>query len=168
LKKILPAVVAGFAAGVLSIIPFAKTFTCCLIVPGAAVLAVFLQIKVNGEHIPMPLSKGVVLGLGAGFFAAIFGTFFELLITFITHRNDLVDSISQMRETLSNFPLGEELREQIMKMITGMADDIKNTGFSIIYAFSVIFNNVLFDTIFGLIGGLIGAQIFNNRSRELQ
>ena len=43
----MPAIVAGFGAGVLHVVPLTKALTCCLVVPLAAVAAIMLEQKSN-------------------------------------------------------------------------------------------------------------------------
>ncbi|MCF8259192.1 MAG: hypothetical protein K9J12_00315 [Melioribacteraceae bacterium] len=165
MKKILPALVAGFGAGVFSIIPITKALACCFIVPLAAIAAIYLQVRVNGEIPPIAISKGIVLGLLTGIFAAFFGTLFDVIITMITKTNDLVEGLPQMQQAFQDLPVSDELKQQAIDMIGAMADEISEKGFSLLYTFSIGFNNFLFDAIFGFIGGLIGIQIINKRMK---
>jgi hypothetical protein len=164
LKKYLPALVAGFGAGVLHIVPLTKGLTCCLVVPIAAVIAIMLEQKANGNLKVIELKRGVILGLLTGVFAALFGSFFDILITFITKNNDIILAFNEMNDILDTFPVPEYVREEVISLMGSVVESIKETGFSSIYAISVIFNNLIVDSIFGLIGGLAGTKILNSRN----
>ncbi len=162
MKKYLPALVAGFGAGVLQIVPIAKNLTCCLIVPAAVVIALVLDRKANNDHSPIISSKAVAIGALTGLFAALFGTFFEVLVTFITKHNDIVNAVSEFRNMFQGF-MDEEVVDQAMGMLYGMVEDIQTSGFSFMYAVMILFGNLFVNIIFGIIGGLIGMQILNAR-----
>ena len=168
MKKLLPSIVTGFAAGVLTTVPLLKNFACCLLLPAAAVFAVFLDQKANGEDENLLMSKGVVIGLMTGIFAAVFGSTFDILITYIAKSNDLVSTFSEMQNFISNFPINETMKQQITNMMQSMVDDISRTGFSLFYTVSVIVNNFISNSIFGVIGGLVGVQIYKSRKARLQ
>ncbi|MBU1100071.1 MAG: hypothetical protein KKA84_06670 [Bacteroidetes bacterium] len=170
MKKYLSSLVCGFGAGVIQIVPVAKSFTCCLIVPAAAVLAIILDRKANNLSLTekIPMQKGLMIGLVAGLFAAFFGSTFELLITFITKSNDIIFSLPELQKMIGELPLSPEFTKEISDLFYLMADEIKESGFSVIYTVSVLFNNFITSTIFGLLGGLIGTQILNSRiSRDV-
>ncbi len=166
MKKLLPSIVTGFAAGVLTTVPLLKNFACCLLLPAAAVFAVFLDQKANGEDENLLMSKGVVIGLMTGIFAALFGTTFDILITYIAHSNDLVSTFGQMQKFIADFPIDAAMKQQITNMMQGMVNDITKTGFSLFYAISIIVNNFLSNSIFGIIGGLVGVQIYKSRKNR--
>lgn len=147
----------------MQIVPVAKSFSCCLIIPAAAYLSILLDRKSTGSTGRIILSRGLMLGLFTGLYAALFGSIFELLITFITKTNDIVSAFPELHSMISSFPISEELREQIHMMLNNVYDDIKNYGFSWLYSFSVILNNLAVNSIFGSLGGLVGVQIINAR-----
>ncbi|MGQ9644733.1 MAG: hypothetical protein ACUVT3_12820, partial [Ignavibacterium sp.] len=74
MKKYLPTFITGFAASVLSIVPGIKSFSCCLIVPGAAILALILDQKVNKSSERIRINKAIMFGLMTGLFATFFIT----------------------------------------------------------------------------------------------
>lgn len=164
MKKYFPALVAGFGAGVLHIVPLTKGLTCCLVVPIAAVIAIMLEQKANGNLKIIELKRGVILGLLTGVFAALFGSFFDIMITFITKNNDIILAFNEMNDILDTFPVPENVREEVINLMGSVVEAIKETGFSSIYAISIIFNNLIVDSIFGLIGGLAGTKILNSRN----
>ncbi len=164
MKKYLPAIVAGFGAGVLHVVPVAKSLTCCLVVPVAAVLAIILEQKANQLTGDFDLKRGAILGLLTGIFAALFGSFFDIFITFITKNNDIILAFNRLGETLDAFPVSDNIKEEVMTLMNSVVEAIKEKGFSSLYAFSITFNNLIVDSIFGLIGGLAGTKILNSRN----
>ena len=169
MKKYLSAFVCGFGAGVLQVVPVAKTFSCCLIIPVAAFLALILDQKSRNDFTRILPAKAIVIGLITGLYAALFGSFFDILITFITKNNDVVATFPEFQKMILNFPLelAPEVKQEVLNLMVGVRDQITQTGFSLLYSMSVIISNLFVDTIFGLIGGLVGAQIINNRNQKL-
>jgi hypothetical protein len=163
LKKYLPALVAGFAAGVLHIVPVAKAFTCCLIVPFAAYFSIVLDSRANNHSGFYELKKGAILGLMTGFFAAAFGSMFDIFITFITKNNEILTAFNEMTNFIDSIPVTQEIKDQVLTLIQNVSDSIREYGFSPLYAISIIFNNLIVDTIFGLIGGLVGTKFYNSK-----
>lgn len=164
MKKYLPAIVAGFVAGTLYVVPIVKSLTCCLIVPVAAFFAIVLESKANNITSEFNLKRGAVLGLLTGLFAAFFGSTFDILITYITKHNDIITTINELPKVIDAVPVSEEIKDEVFKLMTNVADSIKKKGFSTVYAFSVFFNNIIINSIFGLIGGLVGTKIFNAKN----
>jgi hypothetical protein len=165
-KKYLSSFVCGFGAGVLQIVPVAKSFSCCLIIPAAAYLALILDRKALGETGIIKMSKGLKIGVITGLYAALFGSGFEILITFITKNSDIIVAYPELQKMLTSFPLAESLIEQTQDLLASVVNDIRTTGFSFLYTFAVISNNLFVDVIFGLIGGLVGVQIINSRTTK--
>lgn len=160
MKKILPSLVCGFGAGVLLVTPIIKIFTCCLIIPFAAVLSIVLDQKANPSEEKVTVQKGIVLGLLTGLFAGLFGTFFEVFITYITHSNDFSDNLGQMNEMWETLPQ-DAMIKSVIDMFNQMAKDIQETGFSFPYSLFLLANNLISGVIFGLLGGLLGMKIVN-------
>ena len=163
MKKYLSSFVCGFGAGVLQIVPVAKSFACCLIMPVAVYLAIILDRRASGDTGTMTLKKGLMIGLVAGFYAAIFGSGLEILITLITKNNDLVVTYPELQKMISEFPLADTMIQQSQDLLSSVVEDIQQQGFSFLYSFAVVANNIFVDIIFGIIGGLIGAQVINSR-----
>lgn len=163
MKKYISAFVSGFGAGVLQIVPVAKSFGCCLIVPIASYIAIILDRRATGNNGMMALKQGLIFGLVTGIYAALFGSFFDLLITFITHSNDFISVLSELQKVINNFPLDDKVKQEVFNMISNVAYDIQKYGFSLLYSLSVIFNNFIINPIFGMLGGLISAQIINSK-----
>ncbi|MFA7288772.1 MAG: hypothetical protein WC055_07815 [Melioribacteraceae bacterium] len=168
MKKYLPSIVSGFGAGVLQIVPILKGLACCLIVPIASYAAVLLHKKANNKT-KVDYKTGLVIGLLTGIFAAVFGSFFEIAITFITKQNDVTGSFTQIQQMLSTLPITPALRQEVLDMIAGVNNDIAMYGFSTLYTISIIMNNFIVNTIFGTVGGLVSVKIIDakeNRNME--
>ncbi|MEN8193001.1 MAG: hypothetical protein ABFS12_09300 [Bacteroidota bacterium] len=166
MKKYLSPLIAGFGAGVLSIVPVAKSFGCCLIIPVAAFIALLLDQKANNDYSKIEIKKGLIFGLLTGLYAALFGSVFDFFITFVTKNNDLVATYSELQKVIHDFPISDALKDEVMIILGGVVESIKTTGFSLIYTFSVLANNIILNSIFGILGGIIGAQILNSRSQK--
>lgn len=164
-KKYLPALVAGFGAAVLSTVPGIKNFSCCLLVPGAAVISVLLDKKINQLNQKIQLGKAFGFGFLTGLTATVFITAFEMLITYITKSNDFVQSLPQSEMIMRQWDLGPMVDESL-KMIKSAAKEIEKTGFSFIYFLMILSSNFIINTIFGLIGGALGMSLANRKYRE--
>lgn len=168
MKKYLPSIVSGFGAGVLQIVPFVKSFSCCFIMPIAAFLALILDQKANHFVGRILTKKAVVVGLMTGLFAAIFGSTFEIFITFVTRQNDIIAAFPDLQRMLDTFPITDDIKREVLYLFQNVRTEILTTGFSWIYTFSILVNNFTINLIFGAIGGLVGAQIINSRTDNSQ
>jgi hypothetical protein len=162
-SKYLPALVCGFAAAVLMIIPEIKNFGCCLILPAAAAFSLFLNKKINSVRGAISTSDAFFYGIFTGVFSALFLTGFDLLITYFAKTNDLVESLPDSKTMLRDLNLGP-IMENAIAMMENMAKDIKLNGFSALYSIMILISNLVINTIFGMIGGLIGMKYLNKRS----
>lgn len=165
MKKYFPTFITGFAASVLSIVPGIKSFSCCLIVPGAAILALILDQKVNKSFEKIQINKAVMFGLMTGLFATFFITALDVSITFITKTNDFVEALPQSETLIGELKLGP-MAEESLKMMKQMGKEIQRTGFSALYLFILFMSNFFTNTIFGIIGGLVGMGLLNKRYIE--
>ncbi|HEY7752064.1 MAG TPA: hypothetical protein VH917_07205 [Ignavibacteriaceae bacterium] len=161
-NKLLPAVLCGFGAAVFTTIPGIKNIACCLVLPLAAVISLYLYRRVTHEQSKIPTGTGLLLGFLTGVAAAIFGSVFDILITFITKSNDLITGLPQSKSLIQNWNLGPLVEESI-KMLEDMADEIQTSGFSILYSILITISNLLVYSIFGFLGGALGLAIFNKR-----
>jgi hypothetical protein len=166
LKKYLSAFVCGFGAGVLHIVPVAKSFTCCLIMPMAAYLSIVLDRKSSGDTGKMDMKRGAILGLLTGLYAAIFGTSLDIFITFVTRNNEIIAAYPELQKLINDFPITETLKREVLTMLSSLLNEIKTSGFSLIYTLSLLISNFIIDPVFGVIGGLIGVQIVNSKVTE--
>ncbi|HSD63658.1 MAG TPA: hypothetical protein VLB50_07660, partial [Ignavibacteriaceae bacterium] len=98
-----------------------------------------------------------------GIFAAIFTTFFDLIITLFTRSNDFVQTLPQAIQFLDELKLGEAAKQTI-DLMNGMKNQITSTGFSLLYTLFILFSNLFIDSIFGLLGGILGRIIVNRRT----
>ena len=130
MKKYLPALVAGFGAGVLHVVPLTKALTCCLVVPLAAVTAIILEQKANKLIDEFPLKRGLVLGLLTGVFAALFGSFFDIFITLVTKNNDILLALNELNNLIETIPVPDQVKEETLSLMHSVAEEIRETGFS--------------------------------------
>jgi uncharacterized membrane protein YfcA len=158
--------VCGFAAGVLQIVPIAKTFSCCFILPLAAFFSLILDQRANRNFGNIPMKKALTFGLITGLYAALFGSLFDILITLITKQNEIVAMFPELQKMITNFPLNQEIKKQVLGWFEIIRNDILNYGFSPFYTMSVVLNNIIVDPIFGIVGGMIGAKIINRKNQN--
>jgi uncharacterized membrane protein YeaQ/YmgE (transglycosylase-associated protein family) len=164
-KDYLPAIVCGFGAAVLTTIPGFKNFACCLLVPAASIAAIVLYKKTNRLDEKIAVNKAIILGLLTGVVAALFSTFFDLLITYITHTNEFIAGLPQTELIINDLNMGSIVDESL-KLIKQMGKDIETNGFSALYTIMIFISNIITYMIFGILGGAIGAAILNRRNRD--
>jgi hypothetical protein len=160
--KYFPSLVCGFGAAVMSTIPGIKSIGCCLIIPVAAWLSLVLNERINKVKPPVSAANALFFGLLTGLFAAIFSTGFDVIITMIMHTNDFVQTLPQTESVVKAWNLGQ-LWNETSSLLHRMSTEIQNNGFSLVYTISILFSNLIIDSIFGMIGGLIGMSIQNRR-----
>jgi hypothetical protein len=160
----LPGLLAGFSAGVLSFIPVLKNTCCCLLVPLAAFFAVYLYRKSTRTEF-LEFRDAAILGLLTGFFAAIFSTAFEVLITYVNHTNDFVQSLPQTEVAVKSWDLGPVF-DNTFVIMRQMSREITETGFSLFYTIGILFSNLIVNTVFAFAGGLAARTYFNRRTRN--
>lgn len=165
LKKYLPTLVAGFAAAVLATVPGIKNFSCCLLVPSAAVFAVLLDKKITNSSEKVSIGKGLGFGFLTGVVATIFITLFEMLLTYFARTNDFIQSLPQSEIVMRQWNLGP-LLDDSLKLLKGIAKEIEKTGFSFLYLILIFFSNFLINSLFGMIGGLLGMNLANRKLKE--
>ena len=160
--KLSPAIVCGFAAAVLTIIPGLKSFGCCLIIPFAVYMTLVINQKMSGIHKIMA-KESIYYGLLTGLFTAFFGTFLEVLITYITKSNDITATYPEFEKSLQSLPSAEMFKESL-QLIKGMIYEISTKGYSVLFTTFLLIGNVFIDTIFGIIGGLVAMSIINRKN----
>jgi hypothetical protein len=163
-NKYLPSIVTGFGAAVLSTIPGLKNLNCCLIIPAAAFLSIYLYQKATGKDTPIKLNKALSYGLITGLIAALFSSLFDILITYITRSNDLVVGLEQTEEMMQELKLGK-LIDASMELMRSMVTEIRATGFSALYTVMITISNFFIFSVFGMLGGLLGMAVLNKRNR---
>ena len=139
-----------------------------MIMPLAAFLALILDQRANNSFGNISTKKAFVIGLITGLFAAIFGTVFELFITFVTRRNDIIGTFPELQRMIQNFPVTNDIRNEVISLFEKVRSDILSYGFSWFYTLSVLLNNFIVNTVFGMVGGLIGSKIINSRTNISQ
>jgi len=163
IKNIMPALVSGFGAAVITTIPGMNSLGCCLLASIAGGTAVFLHHKLNNIHPPISGKTGSLMGLSTGVFIALFAVLFETMITLIFKSNDFVEALPQMEITIKE--LGDiPIFDSAIDLYKQMAKEIRTTGFSATYTFSMLFSYIIMYGVFGLIGGLLGMIFVNKRA----
>lgn len=165
-KKYLPGLVCGFGAAVLTTIPGVQTIACCLLVPIASVISIFLYKKSQPGLLKIQTGTGILLGLLTAVFAALFASGFEIIITYITRTSDLVTSMPQAEKVVKDMNLGPAAEES-MEVLKQIVSEIKFKGFSFLYAFLITTTNLITYSIFGMLGGLIGTAVINKRNQSV-
>lgn len=165
-KKYLPGLVCGFGAAVLTTIPGVQTIACCLLVPIASVISIFLYKKSKPGLLKIQTGTGILLGLLTAVFAALFASGFEIIITYITRTSDLVTSMPQAEKVVKDMNLGPAAEES-MEVLKQMVSEIQSKGFSFLYAFLITATNLITYSIFGMLGGLIGTAVINKRNQSV-
>jgi hypothetical protein len=166
MKKYLSPFICGFGAGVLQIVPVAKSFSCCFIIPLAAFISLVLEQRANNNFGKIEMRKALLFGALTGLYAAVFGSFLDVFITLITKNNDVIALFPELQKMVSSFPVNSDIQKEVLRLFEGVRNDILTNGFSPLYTLSVIINNFVVNTIFGLVGGLVGAQIINRRNQN--
>lgn len=155
----------GFGAGVLNTVPIVKSFSCCMIIPLAAVISLVLEQRSRGVREEIKVTKAASLGLLTGIFAALFGTLLEVLVILITKNSDLAAGLPAI-EQMANQMAAQEVVKQMLDIMYKMVDDIANYGFSFLYTFSILVSSLIVNSIFGTLGGLLGMSILNSRLKN--
>jgi hypothetical protein len=168
-NKVFPSLVCGFGAAVLTIIPGyneAKgSITCCLFVPLASIFSLMLYQRTNHEELPFKVSRAMFVGLLSGVFLALFSTFFETIITLITHTNDFVNALPETESVMRGLNMGPMYTEAI-KILKNVSRDISLHGFSLFYTTGMLFGNLIINSVVGVIGGLLGLLIINRKPKQ--
>jgi hypothetical protein len=162
-KKYISALVCGFAAAVLSIIPGLESIACCLFVPVASGFAVALYKKSSSEINRINTGTGVLIGLLTGIVAALLAVLFEMILTYITKTNDLIVAMPDSEKMIKDMNLGPTA-EEALNLLRRMVNEIQTTGFSFFYLIIITIMNLITYTIFGILGGVVGTVIINKRN----
>lgn len=157
----LPAVLAGFSLGVLNSIPFLKP--CCLLIPVGGFFAVYLY-RAATKIIQLDLGRVALIGVLTGLFAALFATSFDVLFTYITRSNEIVESLPEIEKMMKN-NFGK-LFESTFQIYKYMSDEIRASGFSLLYTIGMLFSYLIIDTIFAFIGAVFARSYFNKRAER--
>jgi len=165
-SKFISPLVCGFGASVLTIVPGLKEISCCLIIPFAAGLSLYLYQKSNKSVEKISGKQAVIFGLMTGIFSAVFATLFEITFTAIFQTNDFVKSLPQVEIAFRSFA-PQNLLDDVFRIYKKMADDIQTKGFSLSYSIYFFMATSITSSIFGLIGGLLGMAFINRRNKRI-
>ena len=160
-NRISPAIVCGFAAAVICTIPGFKNLSCCLIIPLAAYMSLFVNQKVKGLHV-VNTPEALYYGFFTGLSAALFSTVFEVIITSLTKSNELVAALPELEKTIKSMNM-EQTGAESLKLLKVMINEITANGFSPLFAAFLLFGNLIIDIVFGIIGGLLGMAFLKKR-----
>ncbi|HMU43815.1 MAG TPA: hypothetical protein PKA80_10970 [Ignavibacteriaceae bacterium] len=166
MKNILPSFVCGFAAAVLTTIPGLKEFGCCFVIPLAGGFSLFLDLKINNSTFPIEVKKAIWFGFLTGLFAALFSTSLDIFMTALTRTNDFIETLPQSEQIIHDMNLGN-LAEESLKLMKGVANEIKQTGFSVFYSVIILFSNLIIDIIFAILGTIIAKIFLNNKAGRI-
>ena len=157
--------ICGFGASVLATIPGVKSIACCTVVPLAAIISVYLYNKANPSEQKFATGTGLMLGFFTGVIGALFASFFDVLITYLTQTNEFVTSFPQSESIIKDFNLGP-LVDESLKLMKQMRDEIVSSGFSAFYTFMILISNLITYCIFGFFGGALAVVIINKQKRN--
>lgn len=163
----MPALVCGFGASVVTTVPGIKNFGCCLIIPVAVYLALFLDRKINFNLEFIRPAKAISFGLLTGIFAALFSTFFEILITYVARTNDFITTLPELDGMFKAY-LSNPAFAETMQLLKSMEKEIQQTGFSTLYLVFFFLNSIIVNIVFGIVGGLFGMHFINKKSNIQQ
>lgn len=158
--------ICGFGASVLTVIPGLKEIGCCLIIPFASALSLYLFQKANNSTELVSVKQAITFGLLTGIFYALFAAIFETLFTALFFTNDFVKSLPQVQETMQSFA-SKDILDSVFNIYNKMAEDIQTKGFSFTYTVYFFLATSFTGVIFGLIGGLVGMAFINKRNRNI-
>mgnify|MGYP006943052193 FL=1 len=160
--KYSPAFVTGFGAAVLTTIPGFKDFACCMLIPAAAILALYFDQKINRFESKISVGDAVLFGLFTGVFTAFFGTLFELIVTYLTHTHEIVKLLPQVEIAIAELNIGDAAENSI-NLMRNIAKEITENGYSIALTSLLLFSNLFIYILFGMMGGLIGLTLINKK-----
>lgn len=164
-KKYYPSLISGFGAAVILTIPGTKNLACCLLIPVASALSIFLYRKSIKSIDRLDTGTGLLLGFLTGLFAALFSTGFDIFITYLTRSNELIQNFPEAEAMIKKMNLGKSADEAI-KLIKGLTKDIQQNGFSLLFAIMILVSNLISYLTFGLIGGGVATAIINSRVKN--
>jgi hypothetical protein len=163
-SKYISPLVCGFGASVLTIVPGLKEIGCCLIIPFAAGLSLYLYQRSNKLTDQIKVNQAIPFGLLTGLFSALFAVFLEVLFTAIFKSNDFVKALPELEIAFRNI-VPQNLLNEVFKIYKAMADDIKSNGFSLSYTLYYFVATSFTSLIFGMVGGLLGMVFLNRKSK---
>ncbi|MBU2444270.1 MAG: hypothetical protein KJ666_01685 [Bacteroidetes bacterium] len=156
-KRILPALVCGFGVAVISIVPVVQAMNCCVFVPLAGGLGVYLVFKQSrsDEGFKLKSSEAMIMGLLIGLVSGFFDAIFQSILIAVSKTNPIDDAIFIIKEYVQITDIPE--------IILNMAKEIDENRFSLMLTISIFFTNFIINSIFAAIGGLIGIPMIKRR-----
>jgi hypothetical protein len=156
-RRILPALVCGFGVAVISIVPVMQAMNCCMFVPLAGGLGVYLVFRQSrfDEGFTLNTSEALIMGLLIGLVSGVFSAIFQSILIAVSKTNPIDDAIFIIKEYVQI--------TDIPAIILNMAKEIDENRFSLLLTISIFFTNFIINSIFAAIGGLIGLSMIKRR-----
>jgi hypothetical protein len=148
-EYLVPALIAGAVAGVLSGIPFVNCL-CCLWIIGGAVLATSLLAK--NTPCPLTAGDGAIVGALTGIVAAVIDSLMSIPLRAVNEA-----FVRRFMESLARFS---------DQMPAGWQDWVQRGtagGFSLAGFFLGLFVSAAIFAILGVLGGVIGVSLFGRK-----
>jgi Na+-driven multidrug efflux pump len=161
----LPSLLGGFVAGVLFFVPGIRNLGCCFLLPAAGFFAIYLFKRSSNTNY-IEFRDAVITGLLTGLIAAVFSTIFETLLTYLARTNDFVETLPQAEESLRDIGLGT-LFDYTFDLMRAMAQEIRETGFSMMYTGFLFISNIIVNPIFSFLGAILARAFFNRQAEKL-
>jgi len=153
---LIPALVGGGAAGVLTAIPFVNCL-CCIWVIGGGMLAAYLLSKDS----PLPLSTGdgAIVGIFAGVVAAVVDTIVSIPFDAMMAN---AAAIEEAMEMISGYV------EEMPLFVTQLLEKLMSGEFYLPFVLlGLVINAVIFSA-FCALGGIIGISLFKKKEAAPQ
>ncbi len=145
---LVPALVGGVVAGVISAIPFFKCL-CCLWIIGGAMLAAYLLSK--DSPVALTGGDGAIVGIFAGIVAAVVHAFVN--IPFQSFNREFLDEV---RNWITGY----------MEEVPSGWENLFEGGFSIGLFFAGLVVSAMIFAAFGALGGIIGISLFGKKAAQ--
>jgi hypothetical protein len=154
-EYLVPALIAGAAAGVLSAVPFVNLVNClcCFWILGAGVLAAALLSRDTGAA--LTAGDGAIVGALTGIFAAVVSA-----VVRIPFRSIELSLASRWADFARSMSKGGGLPAWLQNL-TEQKAPLPTASW--LFIFSLFFSAVIF-TVFGVLGGIIGISVFRRRN----
>jgi hypothetical protein len=152
---LVPALVGGAVAGVLSAVPFVNCL-CCLWIIGGAMLASYMLVK--DSPVALTVGDGAIVGIFTGIIAAVVDAFISIFGPIQAINSAFVQRIMErIADYTEEMPSGWE-----RWMETGSLETSAS-----MFMLGLLISAVIF-SILGALGGIIGISIFGKKSAQAQ